>query len=138
MEFGSIPQASPSMPQRQQSPGRPLSTKWVQMVLWTAGVVVLTLVCNAPLIPPLLAYTGLTDVPPVKMRMRSKAARSLLRFTQHALQDLRQEEDEMLRGVTPARSSTHIAQKPRSILRNNEGAMCVTVHPSPSILSRHS
>ena len=71
------------------------------MVLWTAGVVVLTLVCNAPLIPPLLAYTGLTDVPPVKMRMRSKAARSLLRFTQHALQDLRQEEDEMLRGMLP-------------------------------------
>ena len=70
----------------------------LQLVLWTSGVVVLTLLVNAPLIPPLLTRTGLTDVPSVKLRMRSKAARALLRFAQNAISDLQQEQDEMLRG----------------------------------------
>ena len=73
-----------------------------QLVLWTSGIVVLTLLVNAPLIPPLLSYTGLTDVPTVKLRMRSKAARALLRFSKNAVADLQQEQDEMLRGEARA------------------------------------
>ena len=70
----------------------------MQLVLWTSGIVVLTLLVNAPLIPPLLQYSGLTDVPVVKLRMRSKAARAMLRFSKNAIADLQQEQDEMLRG----------------------------------------
>lgn len=71
----------------------------LQLVLWTAGVVVLTLAINAPVIPPLIDRLGLLDVPPVKARMRAKAARAVLRFSRQAVHDLQQDPDEMLRGV---------------------------------------
>ena len=72
----------------------------MQLVLWTAGVVVLTLIVNAPIIPPLVGRLGLLDVAPVKRRMRAKAARALLRFSRHAVHDLQQDPDEMLRGLS--------------------------------------
>ena len=68
------------------------------MSLWTAGVVVLTLLVNAPLIPLLLKWTGLTEVSPVKAKIRAKAARAFTRYTQNAVTELRNDEDEMLRG----------------------------------------
>lgn len=70
----------------------------MQLVLWTAGVVVLTLAVNAPIIPGLVGRLGLLDIPLVKRRMRAKAARSLLRFSGHAVHDLQADPDEMLRG----------------------------------------
>ena len=76
-------------------------------MLWTSGIVVLTLLVNAPLIPPLLSYTNLTAVPPVKLRMRSKAARAMLRFAQNAVADLKGEQDEMLRGASHSLHVTH-------------------------------
>ena len=35
----------------------------------------------------------------MKKRMRAKAARALVRYTQSAIEDLKGEEDEMLRGA---------------------------------------
>ncbi|KAK9828685.1 hypothetical protein WJX72_001519 [[Myrmecia] bisecta] len=70
-----------------------------QIALYTAGLVLLSLLINAPLIPLLLDWTGLSKVSPVKQRVRAKAVRALLRYTDTALNNLRHDEDEMLRGV---------------------------------------
>lgn len=72
---------------------------WLQMGLWTALFVVSTLLVNAPCVPAILRATGLLEVSPVKLSVREKAKRALLRFTVAALKDLREDEDEMLRGV---------------------------------------
>ena len=53
---------------------------------------------NAPLIPVLLKWTGLSQVSPVKAKIRAKAARAFTRFTQNAVKELKNDEDEMLRG----------------------------------------
>ena len=70
----------------------------LQMSMWTAGIVVMTLLVNAPLIPVLLKWTGLSQVSPVKAKIRAKAARAFTRFTQNAVKELKNDEDEMLRG----------------------------------------
>ena len=70
----------------------------LQITLWTAGIVVLTLLVNAPLMPVLLRWTGLAKVSPVKRRIRAKAARALQRYAVQALQELQADQDEMLRG----------------------------------------
>lgn len=69
------------------------------MALWTSGFVVLTLVVNAPLVPWLLRMTGVAESGVVKRRMRAKAARALVHYTHSAIDDLKQDEDEMLRGA---------------------------------------
>lgn len=40
----------------------------VQIVLWTSGIVVLSLLINAPLIPLLLRLTGLCDISAIKVK----------------------------------------------------------------------
>lgn len=66
--------------------------------MWTAGIVVMTLLVNAPLIPLLLNWTGLSQVSKVKAKIRAKAARAFSRFTENAIDELKKDEDEMLRG----------------------------------------
>ena len=66
--------------------------------MWTAGIVVMTLLVNAPLIPLLLKWTGLSQVSKVKAKIRAKAARAFTRYTENAVDDLKNDEDEMLRG----------------------------------------
>ncbi len=70
----------------------------LQIALWTAGVVTLTLLINAPLLPILIRWTGLAEVSPVKATMRARAARALVRYSKAAIHDLQHDEDEMLRG----------------------------------------
>ena len=70
----------------------------MQIALWTAGVVVFTLLINAPIMPKLIQWTGLSEVSQIKADIRAKAARSLLRYTKTAIHDLQHDEDEMLRG----------------------------------------
>ena len=70
----------------------------LQISMWTAGIVVLTLLVNAPLIPMLLKWTGLSQVSPVKAKIRAKAARAFSRYTENAVDELKNDEDEMLRG----------------------------------------
>lgn len=92
-----------------------------QMALWTSGFVVLTLVVNAPLVPWLLRMTGVAESGVVKRRMRAKAARALVHYTHSAIDDLKQDEDEMLRGArfeitsrapgAPARRCLHPLQQ---------------------------
>ncbi|EIE21844.1 hypothetical protein COCSUDRAFT_56295 [Coccomyxa subellipsoidea C-169] len=85
----------------EQNPDPTLANRAVtaELALWTAGIVVCTLVVNAPLMPLILRWTRLSDISPVKVRMRGKAARALLRYTRTAIEDLQHDEDEMLRGV---------------------------------------
>ena len=40
----------------------------LQLALWTAGIVVLTLLVNAPLMPYLLKWTNLSNASPIKVR----------------------------------------------------------------------
>lgn len=61
----------------------------------------MTLVINAPLLPWLIEKTGLSKIASVKRRMRAKAKRALVRFTDSAIEDLKDADDEMLRGATP-------------------------------------
>ncbi|GAB4814387.1 hypothetical protein N2152v2_001433 [Parachlorella kessleri] len=70
-----------------------------QMGMWTSSFVLATLLINAPTVPTLLKLTGLVRVSPVKLSIREKARRALLRYTKAAVQDLKDDEDEMLRGV---------------------------------------
>lgn len=77
---------------------RDINLMLLQMSMWTAGIVVMTLLVNAPLIPLLLKWTGLSQVSPVKAKIRAKAARAFTRYTQNAVKELKNDEDEMLRG----------------------------------------
>ena len=70
----------------------------LQISMWTAGIVVMTLLVNAPLIPLLLKWTGLSQVSKVKAKIRAKAARAFSRYTENAVDELKNDEDEMLRG----------------------------------------
>ncbi len=74
----------------------------VQLAMLTSGVVVLTLLINAPLLPSVLHWTGLARISPVKARLRAKAVRSLRRFTEHAIVDLEHDTGEMMRGAPQA------------------------------------
>ena len=40
---------------------------FMQIVLWTSGIVVLSLLINAPLTPVLLRWTGLCDISGIKV-----------------------------------------------------------------------
>lgn len=42
-------------------------SRWLQIVLWTSGIVVLSLLINAPLIPLLLKWTGLCNISAIKV-----------------------------------------------------------------------
>ena len=70
-----------------------------QIALWTAGFVMMTLFINAPLLPWVMEKTGLASIASVKRRMRAKAVRALVRFTNAAIEDLKDDQDEMLRGA---------------------------------------
>ncbi|KAL3155128.1 Son of sevenless 1, variant 2 [Trebouxia sp. C0009 RCD-2024] len=100
-----------------------------QISMWTAGIVVLTLLVNAPLIPMLLKWTGLSQVSPVKAKMRAKAARAFSRYTENAVDELKNDEDEMLRGVdwkavrdfVDASDSLHEFAHPEGIAQPHDG-----------------
>lgn len=68
-------------------------------MLWTSGFVLLTLLINAPLLPIVLRLTGLATLGHHKVKMRGKAVRALERKTAEAIQILKDDEDEMLRGT---------------------------------------
>ena len=80
-----------------ETPAGPDELLVAQIGLWTSLFVLSTLLCNAPTIPHLLRATGLVEPSPVKLSIQAKAKRALLRYTAAAIQDLKQDEDEMLR-----------------------------------------
>lgn len=73
----------------------------VQITLWTAGIVLLTLLLNAPLIRPCLSWLGLDHVPSTQANIRGKAIQALLAYAQRAIHDLQRDDHEMLRGRPP-------------------------------------
>ena len=56
-------------------------SRWLQIVLWTSGIVVLSLLINAPLIPLLLKWTGLCNISAIKVSRLSLSAEQA--FDQH-------------------------------------------------------
>ena len=69
------------------------------VVLFTVVFVLLTLLVNAPMLPWVLRWTGLSVVPQQHVKMRAKAVHLLAKHTEQILQELRDDEDEMLRGA---------------------------------------
>ncbi|KAK9840543.1 hypothetical protein WJX81_000451 [Elliptochloris bilobata] len=82
----------------ESAPGQEDQKVTAELAMWTSGVVVCTLLINAPLLPLVLHWTGLARISPVKGRLRAKAVRSLRRFTEHAVVDLEHDTGEMMRG----------------------------------------
>ncbi|KAK9835845.1 hypothetical protein WJX74_009233 [Apatococcus lobatus] len=82
----------------QQEPAEDVGVT-AQIALWTSGIVLLTLLFNAPFIPKLLDWTGLVQLSPIKAKMHAKAVRAFIRHTKTLIQDLQNNEDELFRGV---------------------------------------
>ncbi|KAI8463489.1 MAG: Sodium/hydrogen exchanger family-domain-containing protein [Monoraphidium minutum] len=69
------------------------------MVLWTAGIVLVSLVVNGPLLVPLMTALRLNKSTPAKRHMHKRARAAVDAYTRQALLDLQRDDDEMLRGV---------------------------------------
>jgi NhaP-type Na+/H+ or K+/H+ antiporter len=66
------------------------------LAMWTAGVVVCTLLINAPMLETTLRITGLTKVSIITLQSRNRARKQFLRFTKNCIEELRKDEDELL------------------------------------------
>jgi hypothetical protein len=66
------------------------------LALWTAGIVICTLLVNAPALSFVLRTTGLTRVSILTLQMRDKARKAFLQFTSQCVLELQQDEDELL------------------------------------------
>lgn len=66
------------------------------LALWTAGVVLGTLLINAPSLGFVLRVTGLTKVSLLTLQSRDKARKQFLKFTQDCILELQADEDELL------------------------------------------
>ncbi|GLI64224.1 hypothetical protein VaNZ11_007422 [Volvox africanus] len=60
-----------------------------QMVVWTSGFVLMSLVVNAPLLTPLMTLLRLNTTSPIKQMVRARAKAALRRFTANALNEMR-------------------------------------------------
>ncbi|KAL0021928.1 hypothetical protein WJX79_007439 [Trebouxia sp. C0005] len=80
-----------------------------ELVLWVAGFVLLSLIINAPMLPWIMRITSLNTVPEGKLRMRRKAVIALAAHKQEGLQQLKDDPDEMLRGVDWSLVSEHVS-----------------------------
>jgi NhaP-type Na+/H+ or K+/H+ antiporter len=69
-----------------------------QIVFWTAGFVLLTLLLNAPMLPWVLNATRLNTIPAKKLERRRRAVAALKGHTLEVIQRLRDDEDELLAG----------------------------------------
>lgn len=70
-----------------------------QVVLFAAMLVLLTLVVQAPLLGPVIRALKLTVAGPERLDVRRRAVAKLSKATQRAMQQLRDDEDEMLQGA---------------------------------------
>ncbi|DBA74298.1 TPA: Son of sevenless 1, variant 2 [Trebouxia sp. C0004] len=80
-----------------------------ELVLWVAGFVLLSLIINAPMLPWIMRITRLNTVPEGKLRMRRKAVIALAAHKQEGLQQLKDDPDEMLRGVDWSLVAEHVS-----------------------------
>ena len=69
------------------------------VVLFTVVFVLLTLLVNAPMLTYVLKWTGLSVVPKQHVKMRAKAVHLLAKHTEQILKEMRDDDDEMLRGA---------------------------------------
>ena len=74
-----------------------LSAVKAALALWTAGIVLCTLVINAPALTFVLRLTGLTKVSILTLQARDKARRSLMQFTAAAIEELQEAEDDLFK-----------------------------------------
>lgn len=80
-------------------PGDDQQLVTAQILAWTSAVVLCTMLVNAPTLPAVLRRCGLLEVAPAKARILRSAFRSLSKRTEEAIEDLKADEDELLRGV---------------------------------------
>lgn len=73
-----------------------LSAVKSSLALWTAGVVLCTLLINAPCLGFVLRVTGLTKVSLLTLQSRDKARQQFLKFTTDCIHELQSDEDELL------------------------------------------
>lgn len=64
--------------------------------MWTAGVVLCTLLINAPALPFVLRVTGLTKVSLLTLQSRDKARQQFLKFTNDCITGMQQNADERM------------------------------------------
>ena len=74
-------------------------------MLWSSAFVLLTLLINAPLIGPVMRWTGLSAVTAEKMRGRRAALAALRQFTRSVVEELKHDKGEFLQGERSARSA---------------------------------
>ncbi|PSC68844.1 Sodium hydrogen exchanger 7 [Micractinium conductrix] len=80
--------------------GGPVAEANFDVVLWASAFVLLSLLINAPLIGPVMRWTGLSRISPDKVRGRKKALEELQAFTAQSIDDLKQQQDgEFLQGA---------------------------------------
>jgi NhaP-type Na+/H+ or K+/H+ antiporter len=82
-----------------QGGGGPDDVIYSTIAIWTATFVFLTLLINAPLLSPIMTYLSLDRISIEKKKTRAKARRALLRFTEEAIQNLKDDDDEFLNGA---------------------------------------
>ena len=70
------------------------------LVLWTAGVVLCTLLINAPALPFILRVTGLTKVSLLTLQSRDKARQQFLKYTDDSITCMQQNADERMQVCT--------------------------------------
>ena len=78
-----------------------LSVVKSSLALWTTGVVLCTLLINAPALGFVLRVTGLTKVSLLTLQSRDKARQQFLKFTESCIHQLQSDEDELLQVNPP-------------------------------------
>ena len=73
-----------------------LSVVKSSLALWTTGVVLCTLLINAPALGFVLRVTGLTKVSLLTLQSRDKARQQFLKFTDHSITGMQQNADERM------------------------------------------
>ena len=88
-----------------------LSVVKSSLALWTTGVVLCTLLINAPALGFVLRVTGLTKVSFLTLQSRDKARQQFLKFTNDCIHELQADEDELLQVSPPAQASGYAAAR---------------------------
>lgn len=94
--------------------GGPVAEANFDVVLWASAFVLLSLLINAPLIAPVMRWTGLSRISPEKVRGRRRALEELRTFTAQSIAELKQQQDgEFLQGANWDLVATFVDQTSR-------------------------
>ena len=98
------------------------------LAFWTAGVVLGTLLINAPALTFVLRVTGLTNVSLLTLQTRDKARRQFTRYTADCVLELQKDEDELLQGALRCAALPPFLLQPKSVSRHLDVLTCRCGH----------